>query len=246
MLIKKHSFFAILSTVLTFCLCSCIEYQIRQDLVDFTDNFDISKCVKEYPQGHLNFETFVYKDDVEFASYTIEYNFSIKDDSNYFSHKVTNYYGNYIEDGLIKEESKIIKIENSDKYNQTIIKTYENKPEEITNDELESFRAYQTIAQFYGVNDNGIWSNGLYYGDALKKTLFNHQNFMTINVEENTLTLDIKENYIPESDTAVQYDLTVNQYGMLLNYSSFMRNNLKENLDQPQTKTTTKILVNYE
>ncbi len=246
MLIKKHSLFAVSSAALIFCLCSCIDYQIRQELVDFTDQFDISKCVKEYPQAHLNFETLVYKGDEEFASYTIEYNFSIKDDNNYFSHKITHFYGNYIENGVIKEESKISKIKDTTKYNQTIIKTFEDKSTKTTVDELESFRAYQTIAQFYGVNDNGIWSNGLYYGDALKKTLFNHQNFMTINQETNTLTLDIEENYIPESDTAVQYDLTVNQYGMLLNYSSFMRNNLKENLDQPQTKTTTKIVVNYE
>ena len=236
-------------------LTSCTNLNVPEDLRHYCNQFSFQKAVQSHLKGHLDYSIKYYdKDELQgLNGVTLSYDFS--NEENYICEVDQIYEGIYVIDNVIKTSISLDKDGTSDGY---IIKTTtttlteddsdvdfsistSTKEENVTSD--YAFKQFQD--KFFGYDLNGLYSQGLYYGDALYYMLDRNYMFMEINDEDNTLTYKLDKTYIEADNTYIAYEYKVDSYGMLLDYYNEMTDAPSEDTNALQRKVIIEMKLSY-
>lgn len=248
--IKKSILLAFVIT-----LTACTNPNVPDDLQHFCRQFSFQKAIQNHLKGDLNYSIKYYdKEQLEGQNNVVlAYDFSNKE--NYICDVEQIYEGIYVIDNVIKKSISLDKDDTSDGY---IIKTTtttlteddsdvdfsistSTKEENVTSD--YAFKQFQD--KFFGYDLNGLYSQGLYYGDALYYMLDSNYMFMEINEEDNTLTYKLDKTYIETDNTYIAYEYKVDSYGMLLDYYNEMNDAPSEDTNALQRKVIIEMELSY-
>lgn len=239
--IKKSILLAFVIT-----LTACTNPNVPDDLQHFCRQFSFQKAIQNHLKGDLNYSIKYYdKEQLEGQNNVVlAYDFSNKE--NYICDIEMTYEGIYVVDDIIKQTISLSKSDNLDnpyvisKTNVDINQVETKNEETVTSD--YAYKQFQD--KFFGYEVNGLYSQGMYYGDALYYMLDTNYMFMTIN-KDNTLTYKLDNTYIEADDTYVGYEYQVDCYGMLLNYYNEMYNAPNDDINAIQRKIIIEINISY-
>ena len=227
-------------------LTACTNPNVPDDLQHYCNQFSFQKAVQSHLKGDLNYSIKYYdKEQLEGQNNVVlAYDFSNKE--NYICDVEMTYEGIYVVDDIIKQTISLSKSDNLDnpyvisKTNVDINQVETKNEETVTSD--YAYKQFQD--KFFGYEVNGLYSQGMYYGDALYYMLDTNYMFMTIN-KDNTLTYKLDNTYIEADDTYVGYEYQVDCYGMLLNYYNEMYNAPNDDINAIQRKIIIEINISY-
>ena len=185
-------------------LTSCLKSELRSDIVNFIASFSIDLAIENYPAAKYTREDISIENNVT-SKIKTEMSISRKDIDNltYDYQEIT--YENEVEKKSIhryieKREEKYFYINESG--------AVEKNKEEI-NDLLNNF--------FYTSSTEGIYTGGMFMGDAFREILPDIQDLVTID-SENKLLVYSYVNLMQEENKEVEISqsVTLDQYGMLI------------------------------
>ena len=164
-------------------LTSCNKKEIRSDIAEFIASFSVEEAVESYKKTEMNKTQTVLKDGEK--TVTIEtINFDVTDpyDPQYHHHS-----DKYVNDVLTESVDQYLKHEN-DAYFGVI-----NEVEY----EYDLEKCHDLIRQFFYKNtylDGTYHADGYYYGDIVKGSIEDYQNYITIDEEKQNLTFSHCQN----------------------------------------------------
>ena len=166
----KRRTFAIIFILAMTLLTSCNKKEIRSDIAEFIASFSVEEAVESYKKTEMNTTQTVTKDGE--STVTIEtINFDVTDaqDPQYHRHSET-----YVNDTLTELIDQYIKHEN-DAYILVI-----NESEY----DYDLEKCHELIRQFFYKNtylDGTYHADGYYYGDMVKGSIEDYQDYIIIN-----------------------------------------------------------------
>ncbi len=248
---KKYLLFL---PVFVLTITGCYNPNIPEELLHFCNNFSLSNAIKTHQKGTLEYFQEVFDKGISIGTYAVDYTYDISDENNYSAHLIETYTGDHIIDNIIKNEVIISKkginengktiyqrIETQTLENGSIVIPDEGDGESNSGSDLSSDYVYSKLILFFGEENQGMITNGLYYGDMLNYMLNTNYMMMSIN-KDNNLEYVMPKTHIQQDNTYIEYDMLIDEYGMLLDYHNDMSN--APNSVQ-QRRFTTSIKVNY-
>ena len=185
----KRRTFAIISILAMTLLTSCNKKEIRSDIAEFIASFSVEEAVESYKKTEMNKTQTVTKDGE--LTVTIEtINFDVTDPYNPQYHRHSDKYVNEV------------KTESNDQY----IKHEKDAYFVVINDieyEYDLEKCHDLIRQFFYKNtylDGTYHADGYYYGDMVKGSIEDYQNYMTIDEEKHNLTFSHCQNTIQNGE----------------------------------------------
>ena len=184
-------------------IASCSKAELRSDIKEFISGFSLTESMEIYKKAgyHSTLESVVSN---EKKNEYDEVSFDIRDDANIsYTHTLTT----YINDSLSSSESETIVTEDG-KY----IHTRNGSSDEYTASDCSKLvRTY-----FYRSEPvEGFHDYAMYYGDYISGVALRLQSAMTVDKENNTLTLEYTINDT-SNDARVEQIIKVGSTGMLL------------------------------
>ncbi len=199
----KRRFITILIPVISL-LTSCVRNNLRSDIIDFIASFSIDLAVENYPA----------------ASYSRE---DISIENNVTSKVLTTMTINRKnEDNLVYDFSKITLEGDEQKSN---LHRYIEKSEEKYFFISEDGKLEKTKEQvnallndfFYTSSTEGIYTGGMFMGDAFREILPDIQDLVTIDSENKLLVYSYVNLMNDENkEVRIEQTVTLDQYGMLV------------------------------
>lgn len=186
-------------------LTSCNKKEIRSDIAEFIASFSVEAAVEAYKKTEFNKTQTVNKDGDK--TVTIEtINFDVTDPYNPQYHRETL---KYVNDVLTESTDQYIKHEN-DQFFMVI--------NEVEYDyDLE--KCHDLIRQFFYKNtyiDGTYHTDGYYYGDIVKGSIEDTQEFMTVDEETELLTFSYCKNSTVQGEEVRECStFKVDKLGML-------------------------------
>ena len=199
----KRRFIAILFPVISL-LTSCARNNLRSDIIDFIASFSIELAVEHYPEASYKREDISVESDVTSKVIT-EMKINRKDDNNlvYDFSKIT-YEGeeekSNIHRYVVKENEKYFYVSENEKVEKSIeqVKT-------LTND------------FFYTSSTEGIYTGGMFMGDAFREILPDIQDNVTIDSENKLLVYSYTRVMTDENnEVTIEQTVKLDEYGMLV------------------------------
>ena len=199
----KRRFIAIIIPVISL-LTSCAKNNLRSDIVNFIASFSIDLAIENYPVASYTREDISIENDV--TSKVIKkmsINRADKNDLAYDYQEFT--YENEIEKSNVhryieKNEEKYFYVTENDSF---------EKSKSQVNELIDSF--------FYTSSTEGIYTGGMFMGDAFREILPEIQDLVNID-SENKLLVYSYVNLMQDENKEVKIEQTVtlDQYGMLV------------------------------
>lgn len=226
--------------ILLISLSSCDIPQFDDEYYDFIESFSLTKAIKNCSKGQLEYSMTFYRDEESVGNEYSTFEYDITDKNNYFSNRINEYSGELINDGIIKIQRKIEKVED-DNYLDSLYQDIENNGqiETITKDEhIIGTEAYSLIATFFSQTseDNNSYSEGgLYYGDNLK-LMAQYQKYMVLDLEKEILTVKFPKMNLGDNEY-LEYGYTVNKYGMVISWW--------QEMEKGKDSSTAAMTINY-
>ena len=166
---KRRTFATIFILAMTL-LSSCGKKEIRSDIAEFIASFSVEAAVEAYKKTEFNKVQTVHLDgDVTVTYETINFDVTDTQDPQYHRHLET-----YVNDALTESIDQYIKHENDAFY--VVINESEY--------EYDLEKCHDLIRQFFYKNtylDGTYHADGYYYGDMVKGSIEDYQDYIIIN-----------------------------------------------------------------
>ena len=205
----------IISTLMVL-LSSCNTVEVREDLKEFTKDFNVNTCMEKYKAADFEYVSEI-KDFGEIsASRELTYSFDMKTPSQYQSTLEMTNTGLYVTpsypsykyshiERCLDEEHDYQELSKSNKDEDVTITSYLSEEDFIIR--LKTF--YRRATE----QDGGITA-GMYYGDDIKAR-FEYQDHMRIDTERNIFIYEMN-NIVDDEGVLMSLYYEVNSDGMLL------------------------------
>ena len=199
----KRRFITILIPVISL-LTSCTRNNLRSDIIEFIASFSIDLAVANYPAASYSREDISIENNVT-SKVIIEMSMSRLNEENlaYDFSKITF-------EGEI-EKSHIHRY--IEKNNEKYFYVSEDGKVEKTTDQVKAL----TLEFFYTSSTEGIYTGGMFMGDAFREILPDIQDNVTID-SENKLLVYSYVNHMKEDnkEVTITQNLSLDEYGMLV------------------------------
>ena len=199
----KRRFITILIPVISL-LTSCARNNLRSDIIDFIASFSIDLAVEHYPSGsYQRIDISEENGVVSKIVTTMSMDRQNDDNLSYDFSKIT-YEG---------EEQKSSLHRYVEKNNEKYFYISEDGKLEKTTEQIKAL----TLEFFYTSSTEGIYTGGMFMGDAFREILPDIQDLVTID-SENKLLVYSYVNHMQEDEKEVTITQTVSldEYGMLV------------------------------
>ena len=199
----KRRFITILIPVISL-LTSCARNNLRSDIIDFIASFSVDLAVEHYPSGSYKRVDISVENGVTSKVIT-EMSMSRENDDNLaYDFTKTEMEGEEIKSSLHRYVEK-----NNEKY----FYISEDGKIEKTSEQIKTL----TLDFFYTSSTEGIYTGGMFLGDAFREILPDIQDNVTID-SENKLLVYSYVNEMTDENTKVTITQTVSldEYGMLV------------------------------
>ena len=199
----KRRFVAICLTVISL-LTSCGKAKLRSDIIEFIASFSIDLAVQNYPSASYERENISIENGVTSKEVKrMSINRKNPDNLAYLYEEIT--YENDEEKTTLRRYIE----KNNEKYFYVSEEGSIEKTKEQVNALINNF--------FYTSSTEGIYTGGMFMGDAFREILPDIQDLVTID-SENKLLVYSYVNIMKEDNKEVRIaqDVTLDQYGMLV------------------------------
>ena len=199
----KRRFVAICLTVISL-LTSCGKAKLRSDIIEFIASFSIDLAVQNYPSASYERENISIENGVTSKEVKrMSINRKNPDNLSYLYEEIT--YENDEEKTTLRRYIE----KNNEKYFYVSEEGSIEKTKEQVNALINNF--------FYTSSTEGIYTGGMFMGDAFREILPDIQDLVTID-SENKLLVYSYVNIMNEDNKEVRIaqDVTLDQYGMLV------------------------------
>ena len=209
----KRRFVALTLTAISL-LSSCAKNNLRSDIVNFIASFSIELALQNYPKGSYVREDISLENEVTHKEIT-SMKMSREDDQNlvYDYFKIT-YEGEEIKSSfhkyISKEEEKYFYFEGEQKIEKSV--------ELVRN---------LTLEFFYTSSTEGIYTGGMFMGDAFREILPDIQDNVTIDSENKLLVYSYVNHMVEENkEVTISQTMILDEYGMLVKDDLVKESNL--------------------
>ena len=199
----KRRFITLLIPVISL-LTSCARNNVRSDIKEFIASFSIELAMNNYPAASYTREDISIENDVT-SKIVTSMSINRKDENNYaYDYRKTTFESDEqtsdIHRYLEKTDEQYFYITEDDKV--------ERNKEQITF-LLNNF--------FYTSSTEGIFTGGMFMGDAFREILPDIQDLVIINNENKTLVYSyVNRMNDKEKSVTIEQNVTLDQYGMLI------------------------------
>ncbi len=247
---KINNFYKLLFlSLISLSTTSCSNPNVPEELTLYLDNMSFSSAIRTHLKGVLEFDI-TYYEYGEIEGYNIgTFTYDYYDSNNYYSLVDQTFFGYYSVNDIVSNIQSVTLVEDSEevRYHYQDIDYLSDGSESVLTDDIVSADYIYSIfvESFFGEENQGLYVNGMYYGDTLDYMKDSYYMNMTIN-EDNTLTYLQEEYYISVDETYIGYSYTVDEYGMLLTYSNKMFTAEVDENNNPAITLIMNINIDYE
>ena len=199
----KRRFITILIPVISL-LTSCARNNLRSDIIEFIASFSIDLALEHYPEGSYKREDISIENNVT-SKIVTEMSMSRLDDNNltYDFSKIT------YEDEVEKSNIHRYVEKNNEKY----FYISEDGKIEKTVEQIKTL----TLDFFYTSSTEGIYTGGMFMGDAFREILPDIQDNVTIDSENKLLVYSYVNHMTEENkEVTITQSVSLDEYGMLV------------------------------
>ena len=199
----KRRFITLLIPVISL-LTACARNNVRSDIQEFIASFSIDLAISNYPAARYTREDISIENNVTSKVVkTMMVDRQNQDDLRYDFTNVT--YENNVEKSSVHRYIE----KNNEKYFYVTEDNSMEKTSEQVNDLINTF--------FYTSSTEGIYTGGMFIGDAFREILPDIQDLVTID-SENKLLVYSYTNVMSdkEKEVTIKQSVTLDQYGMLV------------------------------
>ena len=199
----KRRFITILIPVISL-LTSCARNNLRSDIIEFIASFSIDLAMEHYPQGSYKRIDISIENDVTSKVITEMKMSRISDDNLAYDFSKITYEGEEIKSNIHRYIEK-----NEEKY----FYISEDGKIEKNSEQVKAL----TLEFFYTSSTEGIYTGGMFMGDAFREILPDIQDLVTID-SENKLLVYSYVNHMEEEnkEVTITQNISLDEYGMLV------------------------------
>ena len=199
----KRRFITIIIPVISL-LSACAKNSLRSDIQEFIASFSIDSAVVNYPSARYVREDISTENNVTSkVVITMAINRQNQEDLAYDYTKIT------YEDNVEKSNVHRYVEKNNEKYFYVTEDGSSERTKEQVNDLIDTF--------FYTSSKEGIYTGGMFMGDAFREIIPDIQDLVTIDSENKLLVYSyVNVMRDQEKEVTINLNVTLDQYGMLV------------------------------
>ena len=199
----KRRFITIIIPVISL-LSACAKNSLRSDIQEFIASFSIDSAVVNYPSARYVREDISTENNVTSkVVITMAINRQNQEDLAYDYTKIT------YEDNVEKSNVHRYVEKNNEKYFYVTEDDTSERTKEQVNDLIDTF--------FYTSSKEGIYTGGMFMGDAFREIIPDIQDLVTIDSENKLLVYSyVNVMRDQEKEVTINLNVTLDQYGMLV------------------------------